>query len=85
MSVTGFLSMSKDDFENSGPIKPAFLIRTIMKVYKTLVKEETAMSTHAAREIALFRNLKTMAEALRTPQKVAWVDAINKEMSSLVL
>jgi hypothetical protein len=85
ISVRGFLSMGKDNLENGGTIKPAFLIRTIMKVYKTLVKEEPAMSTHAAREIALLRNLKTMAEALRTPQKVAWVDAINKEMSSLVL
>ena len=77
--------MDKDNLENGGTIKPAFLIRTIMKVYKTLVKEEPAMSTHAAREIALLRNLKTMAEALCTPQKVAWVDATNKEMSSLVL
>ena len=42
------------------------------------------MRTHAAREIALLRNPKTMAEALRTPQRVEWIDAINKEMSSLV-
>ena len=84
ISVTGFLSMGKDDVENSGTIKPAFLICTLVKAYKTLAKEEPAMRTHAAREIALLRNPKTMAEALRTPQMVEWIDAINKEMSSLV-
>jgi len=84
ISVTGFLSMGKDDVENSGTIKPAFLICTLVKAYKTLAKEEPAMRTHAAREIALLRNSKTMAEALRTPQRVEWIDAINKEISSLV-
>ena len=55
-----------------------------MKAYKALAKEQPAMRTHATREIALLRNLKTMTEALHTPQKVAWIDAINKEMSSFV-
>jgi len=76
--------MGKDDLENGGTIKPVFLIRTLVKAYKTLVKEEPAMRTHAAREIALLRNPKTMAEALRTPQRVEWIDIINKEMSSLL-
>ena len=84
ISVKGFLSMGKDDVENGGTIKPAFLIRTLVKAYKTLAKEEPAMRTHAAREIAMLRNSKTMAEALRTPQRVQWIDAINKEMSSFV-
>jgi len=84
ISVTGFLSMGKNNVENSGTTKPAFLIRTLVKAYKTLAKEEAAMRTHAAREIALLRNPKTMAEALRTPQRVEWIDAINKEMSCLV-
>ena len=56
--------MGKDDVENSGMIKPALLIRTLVKAYKTLAREEPAMRTHAAREIALLRNPKTMAEAL---------------------
>ena len=64
ISVTGFLSMGKNNVENSGTTKPAFLIRTLVKAYKTLAKEEAAMRTHAAREIALLRNPKTMAEAL---------------------
>jgi len=68
ISVTGFVSMGKDDVEKRGTIKPAFLIRTLVKAYKTLAKEEPAMRTHAAREIALLRNPKTMAEALRTAQ-----------------
>jgi len=84
ISVTGFLSMGKDDVENSGTIKPAFLIRTLGKAYKTLAKEEPAMRTYAAREIALLRNPKTMAEALCTSQRAEWIDAINTEMSSLV-
>jgi len=84
ISVKGFLSMGKDDLENGGPIKPAFLIRTLVKAYKTLAKEEPAMRTHAAREIPLLRNPKTMAEALRTPQRLEWIVAIKKEMSSLV-
>jgi len=78
--VKGFLSMGKDDLDNSG----AFLIRTLVKAYKTLAKKGPAMRTHAAREIALLRNLKTMAEALRTPQRIEWIDAINKEMTSLI-
>ena len=69
-SVTGFLSIGRDDVEKSGTIKPAFLIRTLVEAYKTLAKEEPAMRTHAAREIALLRNPKTMAEALRTLQRV---------------
>jgi len=76
--------MGKDNLDNSGTMKPVFLIRTFVKAYKTLAKEEPAMRTHAAREIALLRNPKTMAEALRTPQRVEWIEAINKEMSSLV-
>ena len=76
--------MGKDDVENSGTIKPASLICTPVKAYKTLAKEEPAMRTHAVREIALLRNPKTMAEALRTLQRVEWMDAINKEMSSFV-
>jgi len=82
ISVMDFLSMGKDDVENSSTIKPVFLIRTLVKAYKTLAKEEPATKTHAAREIALLRNPKTMAEALCTPQRVEWIDAINKEMSS---
>ena len=84
ISVKGFLSMGKDDLENGGTMRPAFLIRTLVKAYKTLAKEEPAIRTHAAREIALLRNPKTMAEALCTPQRVEWIDAINQEMSSLV-
>jgi len=42
------------------------------------------MRTQAAGEVALLRNTKTMAEALRTPQNEKWIDTINKEMSSLV-
>ena len=42
------------------------------------------MRTHAAREIALLKNLKRMAEALRIPQIVEWIDTISKETSSLV-
>jgi len=60
ISVTGLLSMGKDDVENSGTIKPAFLIRTLVKAYKTLAKEEPAMRTHAAREIALLRSIRGM-------------------------
>ena len=74
--------MGKDDLKNGGTIKPAFLVCTLVKAYKTLAKEEPAIRTHAAREIALLRNPKTMAEALCTPQRVEWIDAINKEMSS---
>ena len=37
--LKGFLSMGKDDLENGGTIKPAFLIRTLVKAYKTLAKE----------------------------------------------
>ena len=84
INVKGDLSMGKDDLDNSGKMKPAFLICTLVKAYKTLAKEEPTMRTHAAREIALLKNLKRMAEALRIPQIVEWIDTISKETSSLV-
>jgi len=82
--VKGFLSMGKNNLDNSGTMKPAFLIRTLVKADKTLAKEGPAMRKFAAREIALLRNPKTMAQALRTPQRIEWIDAINKEMTSLL-
>jgi hypothetical protein len=48
ISVKDFFSMGKDDLENGGTIKPAFLIRTLVKAYKTLAKKELALTTHAA-------------------------------------
>ena len=42
------------------------------------------MRTHATREIALLRKPKAMAETLRTPQMVEWLDAIKKAKSSPV-
>jgi len=76
--------MGKDDLDNSGTIKPAFLICTLVKAYKTLAKKEPAKRTYAAREIALLKNPKTMAEVLYTPQRIEWIDAINKGMTSLI-
>jgi len=84
ISIEGFLSMGKVVLENGGTTKPAFLIYTLVKAYKTLAKEEPTMRTHATREIALLRKPKAMAETLPTPQRVEWIDAINKEMSSPV-
>ena len=40
--------MGKDDVENSGTIKPAFLIRTLVKAYKTLAKEAPRLYTQEA-------------------------------------
>jgi len=80
--VKGFSSTGKDDLDNNGKVKPAFLVRTLLKAYKTLAKEEPAMRTQVATEIALLKNPETMAEALRTPQRVEWIDTINKEMFS---
>ena len=64
ISVKGFLSMGKDDLENGGTIKLAFLSRTLVKAYKTLAKEEPAMRTHAAREIELLRNTQSTRKCL---------------------
>jgi len=67
INVNGFLSMGKDNLDNSGTIKPAFFMRTLVEAYKTLAKEEPTMRKHAAREITLLRNPKTTAEAPRIP------------------
>jgi len=48
ISVKDLISVGKDDLENGGTIKPAFLIRTLVKAYKTLAKKELALTTHAA-------------------------------------
>jgi len=55
ISVRGFLVMGKDNLENGGTIKPALLIRSTMKVYKTLVKEENAMSIYTTRTLCVSR------------------------------
>jgi len=55
ISVRGFLFIGKDNLENGGTIKPAFLIRPTMKDYKTLVKEESDMSVYTARTLCVSR------------------------------
>ena len=51
---------------------------------KAHARENPDMRNKAAKEIALLRNPKTVREALETPQRKEWIEAIRKEMQSLV-
>jgi len=42
------------------------------------------MRKEAAKDILLLRNPKTVKEALETTQRKEWIEAIRKEMQSLV-
>ena len=61
-----------------------YLARVLIKALKAHAKENPDQRASAVAEIKLFRNPKTKAEALSTPERQHWIDDINKEMKSLI-
>jgi len=65
-------------------VSNAFLARVLVKALKAYAKENPDMRKEAAKDILLLRNPKTVKEALETTQRKEWIEAIRKEMQSLV-
>ena len=81
---TGYLGIGKDDFLPNGDLDNKYLARVLIKAFKAHAKEHPDQRASAVAEIKLLRNPKTMAEALSTPERQRWIEAINKEMKSLI-
>ena len=84
VDIKGYLSVANEDLDAGGVVSNAFLVRVMVKALKAYAKKKFDMRREAAKEIALFRNQKTVKEALETPQRKEWIETIRKEMQSLV-
>ena len=84
IDIKGYLSIGNEDLHAGGVISNAFLARVMVKALKAYAKENPDKRKGAAKEIALLRNPKTVKEALESPQRKEWIEAIRKEMQSLV-
>ena len=84
VNIQEFLSIGNEDINAGGVIYNVFLARVLMKALKAHTEENPDMRKEAAKEIALLRNPKTVREALETPRRKEWIEAIRKEMKSLV-
>jgi hypothetical protein len=84
VNIKGFLSIGNEDIDAGGVISNAFLARVLVKALKAHARENPDMRKEAVKEIALPRNPTTVREALETPQRKEWIEAIRKEMQSLV-
>jgi hypothetical protein len=84
VDIKGYLSVGNEDLDAGGVVSNAFLVRVMVKALKAYAKENPDMRREAAKEIALLRNPKTVKDALETPQRKEWIEAIRKEMQSLV-
>ena len=84
IDIKGYLSIGKEDMNAGGVVSNVFLARVMVKALKAFAKENPDKRKDAAKEIALLRNPKTVKEALESPQRKEWIEAIRKEMQSLV-
>ena len=79
----GYLSAGKDDFVN-GRFQPKYLARVVVKALKARAKDHPQERPQLAEKIRTLRNPKTVHEALRTPEYRQWIDAIHRELESLI-
>ena len=79
----GYLSAGKDDFVN-GHFQPKYLARVAVKALKARAKDHPQERPQLAEKIRTLRNPKTVHEALRTPEFRQWIDAIHRELASLI-
>ena len=84
VDIKGYLSIGNDDLNRGGVVSYTFLARVMVKALKAFAKDNPNLRKEAAKEIALLRNPKTIKEALESPQRKEWIEAIRKEMKSLV-
>ena len=79
----GYLSAGKDDFVD-GRFQTKYIARVLVKALKAQAKEHPQDRKQIAERIRTLRNPKTVHEALRTPEYRQWIDAIHRELGSLI-
>ena len=81
--AAGYLSAGQDDFTDQH-LSQDFQVRAYVKALKVCAKAHPDQKPSCVKVIALLRNPKTVQEALRSPQFREWIDAIHREMDSLI-
>ena len=81
--ATGYLTAGNDDFDQH-ILSQDFLVRAYVKSLKAHARTYPSQKSDCVKTITLLRNPKTVKEALGTPQFREWIDAIHREMDSLI-
>ena len=75
--------IGKDDITPDGRITTAFFTRIVKKALKAEIRENPTQAAACREELKLLSTPKSAAEALKSPQRLQWLEAINKELQSL--
>ena len=83
IDARGYLSAGLDDF-NQGRLEDKYIARVLVKALKACAKEHPETRTQVTAKIRALRNPKSVPEALRSPEYREWIDAIHRELGSLI-
>ena len=83
IDARGYLSAGQDDL-NRGRLEDKYLARVLIKALKACAKEHPDTRAQATEKIRALRNPKSVSEALRSPEYREWIDAIHRELGSLI-
>ena len=83
IDAKGYLSAGVDDF-NQGRLEDKYMARVLIKALKACAKEHTTNRAEIATKIRALRNPKSVTEALRSSEYREWIDAIHRELGSLI-
>ena len=75
--------IGKDDITPDGRITTAFFTRVVKKALKVEIRDDPSKAEACKKELKLLSTPKSAAEALKSPQRAQWLEAINKELQSL--
>ncbi len=84
IDLKDYHSIHHSELTSAGSLSTQCAARILIRALKAYATAHPDQRVHAAKEVALLRNPKTVKEALSTPQRKEWLDAINKEMQSLI-
>ena len=83
IDAKGYLSAGVDDF-NQGRLEDKYIARVLVKALKACAKEHPTNRAQMATKIRALRNPKSVTEALRSSEYREWIDAIHRELGSLI-
>ena len=75
--------IGKDDITPDGRITTAFFTRVVKKALKAEIRADPSKAEACKQELKLLSTPKSATEALKSPQRLQWLEAINKELQSL--
>ena len=84
VDLTGYTTLGAHEISAEGTISDSFITRTLVRALKVMAHENPESRKEAASNIALLRNPKTVKQALSSPQRAEWIEAIRKELQSLI-